>query len=283
VGVALLVLAQAASAAPRLKDGSAQISVTCWSVGGTTTTFRDIVSGNSPAKCEWWDWGGKRKKMPKANLADGPCASLIEQRKKAGAVCRADMRMYPVKKPAIYLYPKEPAKIEVRLSFRGAITASYPDYDRAKGGWTVKAYPDGRLIDADGRTYSYLFWEGVSPDRLDHDASQGFVVPAGETRAFLQKTLAELGLKPSEYNDFIVFWLPVLNRNPYNLIYFSGEEYERMASLKITPKPDSMLRVFMLFKPLDAPIKVKPQEIRPFTRTGFTVVEWGGRQEGGAE
>ena len=44
----------------------------------------------------------------------------------------------------------------------------------------------------------------------------------------------------------------------------------------VIPSPDSMLRVFMAWKPLDAPIEIKPQELPAFARNGFTVVEWGG-------
>ena len=34
----------------------------------------------------------------------------------------------------------------------------------------------------------------------------------------------------------------------------------------------------MLFKPLNKPIKVEEQELKPFVRKGFTVVEWGGTE-----
>jgi hypothetical protein len=87
-----------------------------------------------------------------------------------------------------------------------------------------------------------------------------------------------MGLTPREYNEFIVYWLPIMKENKYNLITFAGEEYENIAQLKITPQPDSILRIMMLFKPLNKPIKVEEQQLKPFTRKGFTVVEWGGTQ-----
>jgi hypothetical protein len=43
----------------------------------------------------------------------------------------------------------------------------------------------------------------------------------------------------------------------------------------VNPLPDSMLRVFMVYKPLEEFIEIPPQEIKSFERTGFTVVEWG--------
>jgi len=85
-----------------------------------------------------------------------------------------------------------------------------------------------------------------------------------------------MGLIPKEYNEFIVFWAPLMKNNPYNFIYLAGTEYEEMAKLTITPEPDSILRVFMVFSHLNRKIEVTPQEIIPFERERFTVVEWGG-------
>ena len=94
----------------------------------------------------------------------------------------------------------------------------------------------------------------------------------------MQNTLEKIGLTPKEYNEFIVFWYPKMKDNKYNLIKFAEEEYTKTAPLTINPRPDSMLRVFMVYKPLDNFINIKPQEIKPFIREGFTVVEWGGTE-----
>ena len=63
--------------------------------------------------------------------------------------------------------------------------------------------------------------------------------------------------------------------NPYNLIHFAGESYTKTAPLTISPKEDSLLRVFMVFKALQ---EVKAQTFEPFERKGFTVVERGGSE-----
>lgn len=177
-------------------------------------------------------------------------------------------------KPVIYLYPTTEQTVNVKLDFKGELACTYPDY---KDGWTVKAQPDGKLVNTtDNREYSYLYWEGLYHN--EWDMSKGFVVKGTETAKFLQDKLAYLGLTPKEYNEFIVYWLPVLQKNKYNLITFAGEDYEKVAPLNITPQPDSILRVMMLFKPLDEPVKVAEQELKPFYRKGFTVVEWGGTE-----
>ena len=86
----------------------------------------------------------------------------------------------------------------------------------------------------------------------------------------------EIGLTPREYNEFIVYWLPKMQDNPYNLISFQSEAYTDAAKLDIDPTPDSVLRVFMAWKPLGRPQTIEPQTFTSFARDGFTVVEWGG-------
>ena len=108
------------------------------------------------------------------------------------------------------------------------------------------------------------------------DFSSGFVVKGADTAAFLQEKLAFLGLVPREYNEFIVFWLPLMQDNAYNLVSFQGASYTDKARLTIEPEPDSVLRVFMAVRPLSEPAEMRPQKLEPFERKGFAVVEWGG-------
>lgn len=178
------------------------------------------------------------------------------------------------KKPVIYLYPEEETQISVNLDYNGTITSTYPAYNN---GWSVTAQPDGTLKDlTTGREYYCLFWEGISD--IEYDLSTGFVVSGNETAAFLEETLATLGLTEREANEFIIFWLPQMKNNPYNLISFQADTYTDNAVLNINPAPDSMLRVFMAWKALDAPVDIEPQTLETFERKGFTVVEWGGAE-----
>lgn len=182
-------------------------------------------------------------------------------------------------KPVIYLYPEEEINVEVKLDYKGEIIADYPNYDSSIKGWKVNASPDGTLINKeDGLEYSYIFWEGVPQKPIDWNLSEGFVVKGSETKDFLQEMLPKMGMQPKEYNEFIVYWYPRMKNNPYNLIHFAQEQYTQTAPLNITPKPDSMLRVFMVFKPLEEEIQIKPQEIDTVQRGGFFVLEWGGAE-----
>ncbi len=175
-------------------------------------------------------------------------------------------------KPVLYFYPREEIEISVKLELDGTMTHSYPAYN---GGWHLTASPDGTLTDPEtGREYYCLFWEGVTEENWD--MSRGFVVPGAETRAFLEDALKRLGLTDREANEFLIYWLPRMEGNAYNLISFQQEDYTDYARLTITPQPDSVLRVFMTFKALDEPVEVLPQELPEFQRQGFAVVEWGG-------
>jgi hypothetical protein len=179
-------------------------------------------------------------------------------------------------KPVIYLYPEEITDVEVRVTFPrgGYFTATYPDYG---AGWSVTAHPDGTLINhADGREYSYLYWAGNGP--ANWDFSRGFVVKGSDTVPFLQEKLAQIGLTPREYNEMIVYYLPLMQNNAYNLISFQTTVYEENAVMHISPEPDSVLRVFMAYVPLEKPPAnpIPEQKLKPFERKGFTVVEWGG-------
>lgn len=179
-------------------------------------------------------------------------------------------------KPVIYLYPEIETEVSVSLELDGALTCTYPTY---KNGWNVTAKPNGTLINKDdGREYSYLYWEGIGQN--DWDMSKGFVVKGVDTIEFLQEKLEYLGLTPKELNEFIVYWLPHMQNNKYNLITFQTDIYENSAKLDIIPKPDSVLRIFMVYKPLDSFIEIEEPILSKFDRNGFTVIEWGGTEIG---
>ena len=148
-------------------------------------------------------------------------------------------------KPVIYLYPTDPTEVSVKLDYSGDLTCTYPAYGEGWSGFT--AHPDGTLIFPDGKEYYCLYWEGKRD--VDYDFSKGFCVKGSDTAAFLEWALAEQGLTPREANEFIIYWLPRMEQNPYNIIAFQTESYTEGAVLEITPNPDSLLRVFMAYYP----------------------------------
>ena len=187
--------------------------------------------------------------------------------------CGPREEMVAEEKPVIYLYPETETRVTVKLDLSGELTCTYPAYD---GGWVVTAAPDGTLTDEHGQTYNYLYWEGEGTEA--YDFSKGFCVAGSDTAAFLEDALDRLGLTRREANEFLVYWLPRMQDNSYNLIAFQQEAYTESAKLTVSPQPDSVLRVFMAWKPLARPVDVPAQTLPGFERRGFTLVEWGGAE-----
>lgn len=179
-----------------------------------------------------------------------------------------------VAKPVIYLYPQQKTEVTVSMNNSNLITVSYPEYSN---GWKITANPDGTIKDeTNGSEYSYLFWEAVGKI---YDLESGYVVKKADLLNFLKEKLSGYGLLPKEYNEFIVYWYPILLRNECNAITFFCEEYEKDFELHIDPKPDRVFRIYMLYRKVDENENIPlPNEPLPVTREGFTVVEWGGQK-----
>lgn len=182
--------------------------------------------------------------------------------------------------PIIYLYDENEREVSVKLDFEGDLTCTYPSYEE-NDGWTVKTSADGTLTDRNGRSYEYLFFEadlGFTPD-----TKQGFCVKGEDTAKFLEEALAELGLTEKEANTFIMYWLPQMENNPYNVISFQKETYENAVGLDVQPAPDTVIRVNMYFYPSDEYTDIDEQDLSSMNpsveeRQGLVLVEWGGEE-----
>ena len=176
-------------------------------------------------------------------------------------------------KPIIYIYPEEEQIVDVKLGYKENLLVSYPVYDE---GWNVLAKPDGTLIDNKTNRELYsLYYE--SQNKIDFKIEEdGFVISKEEIIPFLEEKLEILGLNPREQEEFIIYWLPILQKNNYTYIRFAEqEEINKNMPLQIEPKPQTTIRVLMTFKGLENKINVKEQELTKIERKGYTVVEWG--------
>lgn len=198
---------------------------------------------------------------------------------KDGGVALAEVRVSfheyegEMAKPVIYLYPPSTQRVTVKVSPEGGVTKSDPKY---VDGWTVTATPKGGLVMRDGHAYPYLFWESGLKDR-PAPLTEGFVVARADVRGFLESSLKTLGLDARETKDFLEFWLPRMTVKPWAAVRFvPRKEIDRAAPLEVNPKPDSVIRVLIDFRALEAPVNLAPQMLEPGKRSGFAVVEWGG-------
>jgi len=185
-----------------------------------------------------------------------------------------DLECAAVGKPILYLYPEEKTEVTVDFSREDLLTTTYPKFVNE---WKVTANPNGDLYDSNGNYYYGLYWEETPIHRVDF--KEGFYVEADNAIEFLEEKLKTIGLSDRERNEFIMYWLPILEKNGKSLIYFElTDEREMVNKIKINPKPDSLLRIVMHVKKVDAKTKIKKQELTTFNRKGFVAVEWGGLQ-----
>ena len=178
-----------------------------------------------------------------------------------------------VKKPIIYIYPEEKMDLNIKLVNKELITHSYPKY---KDLWNINVDTNGNIYDYDTkRNYYALYWEGKRNNNVSFD--EGFVVKGEDTIKFLEEKLNILGLNEKEINEFIIYWLPQMENNKYNIIRFKTKaEIENYMPLEFSKTPYTLIRVYMDFKSSNKKIKIKEQILEKVTRKGFTIVEWGG-------
>lgn len=190
-------------------------------------------------------------------------------------------QMYQVDKPVIYLYSEKELNAEVKFACKGALTFTYPVYNES---WKVQVNSKGLKDSETGKLYPYLFWEAETND-LDFKYKEhgifAAVIKTDSVISYLENSLAAMGLNATEQTDFITFWAPQMIQHEFVLVQFlTGALYdEKISTMQITPTPDALLRIFMLWQPLataSIPLELIPQKFEKFERTGFTVVEWGG-------
>lgn len=191
---------------------------------------------------------------------------------------------YPaMDKPVIYCYSDQPLTATINLNIHGDLTFTYPKYD---SGWTVDVNQSGQLETNEGKSYPYLFWEGKADDldfKTNNDGSlDGFYLKTDSIVDFLEEQLNSIGLNRTEQTDFITYWSPRILENDFAFIQFLvDDEYARnVAEIAITPKPDQLKRVYILFSAVDKmpDFQINPQTFKQLERNGFTLVEWGGSE-----
>ncbi|CAE6466521.1 unnamed protein product [Rhizoctonia solani] len=140
--------------------------------------------------------------------------------------------------------------------------------------WTVDAKPDGTLLDqATGREVAYLFWEAYTNPKSQLSPpitrpgspiesltiafdpaypvlvpSQSALLPFDKVTGYIDDVLLGLGLHTEARTSFITYWLPDLSKHTFIALRFlPQDEYEKAAPLNITPAPEVVTRVFILF------------------------------------
>lgn len=182
-----------------------------------------------------------------------------------------------MRKPVVYLYPQTVQAVKVELAVDGQLTTTYPRIQKDNS-WSVKAGPSGEIFDpATEKRFPYLFWEAKRNTPFTIDTAQAFCVANKDAEKFLEDAAQKFSFNEKERTDFVTYWLPALENNKFSLVQFlSATEYDRYATMTVSPKPDTVNRLFMIFQGVSSPVKTGNPTLPQLDRKGFTVIEWGG-------
>ncbi|KAF8309817.1 hypothetical protein DL93DRAFT_2062600 [Clavulina sp. PMI_390] len=172
--------------------------------------------------------------------------------------------------------------------------------------WNVEVKPGGDMIDKSSQLeVSYLFWEAhtnvgkpLSPPAsrpaspVDAAAaangledftpltasllpSNSVLITFDEVTTYIDRSLKMLDLHVEARTSFITYWLPALSAHKFIALRFvSQASYERAAQLDVTPKPDVVERIFMLFQGLTREAASAPEWLTATERAEEDVRLW---------
>jgi len=195
-------------------------------------------------------------------------------------------------KPAIYVYADCDSKESVQdylvdLRTDMPIKTVYPDakHEGCSYSWDVTVEQNKPGLCVNDTNYHYLFWDAKYLS--DADFKEGFCIKGDNTKDFLEEKLSKMGLSAEEIHDFVVYWLPRMNQNEYNLIQFTGmngnDKYNDDFELHLMKDGNDVgqkFRVIMLWKPMNNNVEIKEQSLPHFERPDDEpyIIEWGGSE-----
>ncbi|KIO32144.1 hypothetical protein M407DRAFT_67179 [Tulasnella calospora MUT 4182] len=200
--------------------------------------------------------------------------------------------------------------------------------------WNVLANPSGLMtVVGTPVDVAYLFWEAENKSSIDLpdtplasrsssplpttkpnlslprstfipritrcSPDESVMMPTEDVPSYLDRALLALGLHTEARTSFITYWLPsFLKHNHVALRFVPQVEYEAAAPLEVSPLPDVVTRIFMVFQGISAdrlegwqkargrgpePIDfwkgiVGTDETRQRDPSLFRVLEWGGME-----
>ncbi|MFH1469731.1 MAG: hypothetical protein ABIO70_35420 [Pseudomonadota bacterium] len=168
--------------------------------------------------------------------------------------------------PYLYLYPKKPTAVNVRIFDPDRITAADPIYPDE--GWDVLATPDGQLRTAEGPR-DFLFYE-LLLESNQFQYAEGWCTDGAHAQASIEDAMQDLGFLPNEIADFTTFWDDQFPDAQRLTIY---PQISTLYKLPIEPAPDHLLRaIFVVAKGCR---RVPTPNLQPVPRTGYHAAEWG--------
>lgn len=248
-------------------DGMKYVDVdSVLSYGDGSYSFENVRTGNYYIHADKIDTS-----LDSTDYIYADCDYFYSNGKETFTVDTLSLWFWPqVEKPAIYIYPEENDRFQVKLSLKNGtkITESTPEY---KSGWDASVEKSGKI---DGK-YDYLFYE-ASIKKIP-DIPCGYCISQGNLKNELDELLMEIGLNEQETDEFLDYWLNRLQDYKYYKIFpVVNRQLEDYVELEITPPAKTSLRVWFFFQGCDKPEELPSPHIDKFVREGTTVIEWGG-------
>ena len=210
-------------------------------------------------------------------------------------------------KPVIRVYSDtglERMEISLALNSNWSDVLTYPrankpesaDEEEVQLKWNVRVNPRDACGDHSSiiehqqvdngvwRKYSYLFWEASAMNGFSFSVANASCVPSAElSNGLLQDALVAQGLSTDEATEMATHWLPDMTKKEFVLVEFlSREQIDDSMKLTVSPIPDTIHRVFMLFHPADTMHSCEHGLVTSpaisVSREGCTVIEWGGME-----
>ncbi|MFV0593525.1 MAG: PKD domain-containing protein [Draconibacterium sp.] len=172
-------------------------------------------------------------------------------------------------KPNIYIYPDSQLNLCLKINFPigGNIVKSIPEYG---DGWCFNVDKNG-IID---NQYTYLFYESIQPDIYQYE--KGWCIKKDSLSSFFKQNMKMYNFSNAEIQDFIDYWIPLLNKADYYKIYpQTNKIIDNIIQLDFSEKPDNVYRLFYGIVETDKYYELEKPTILAFNRNGFYVVEWG--------
>lgn len=174
-----------------------------------------------------------------------------------------------VYKPNIYIYPINPIKLGLEITFPlgGSITESIPEYNN---GWFVNVDSNGII----NNKFNYLFYESIQPNIFQY--YKGWCIAQADLKTFFEKNMTLYNFSKNEITDFTDYWVPKLIENDYYLIYpQTNEIIDKIIQLNFSIRPNEVNRLFYGIVGINMYTEIEAPPIVKFNRNGFYIMEWG--------
>ena len=180
-----------------------------------------------------------------------------------------------VKKPIVYFYPEKETDLSINYVNEDKLLTTYPKYNN---GWNIHLKKDGTFVtDENTREYYALYFDELPNYKCSFE--EGFYINKDNAISFLEEKMDYIGFTNREVDEFMMYWLPILENNEHSLVYFElTEERNEECPLIFSTEPDTLIRTIIHIKKVDGECSIKEQQLKHYDRNGFVVTEWGGTE-----